>query len=169
MQTEPYGGFAHGGDGFLMQGGAGDDAAGADVFTGQFELRLDQDQEICRVFCDGQCGGKHFADGDEGDVEDQEISGLGDVGGAELAGVAADADDAVILAEFPGELVEIDVDRVDAGGAALQEAIGETAGGCADIDAGERVGIDGEVFQRAFQFKAAAADEFTGAGGDLDA
>ena len=32
--------FAHGGDGLFVEGWIGDDAAGADVFARQFELRL---------------------------------------------------------------------------------------------------------------------------------
>jgi hypothetical protein len=51
-----------------------------------------------------------------------------------------------------------DVDRIDLGGAPLEEAIGEAAGGCADVERGGAGGVDGEVIEGAFEFQATATD-----------
>ena len=53
----------------------------------------------------------------------------------QFAGVFFDLDDAGVLLEFPGQLIDVDVDGEDLRGAGLQEAVGEAAGGGADVQA----------------------------------
>ena len=63
-----------------------------------------------------------------------------------------------IVAQFPIELAVADVDGPDARRAALQQAIRESAGGRADIEADQPVDIDREMIQRGGQLESAAAD-----------
>src|SRR5713101_6403997 len=76
LQSELYGCSADGGDGFVMQCRAGDDASGADIFARQLELRLYQDKEIGAGFGSGQRGGQNFADGNERYIEGEKIDGF---------------------------------------------------------------------------------------------
>src|ERR1700747_3596733 len=112
-----------------MQCRAGDDAGGGDIFARQFKLRLDQDEEVGAGFGGGQRSGQDFADGNERHVERDKIDGLRNVASAQVAGIAGDTEDSGIFAQLPGQLVEVDVHRVDAGGAPLEQAVGESAGG----------------------------------------
>jgi hypothetical protein len=145
--------------GALVGGGVADDAAGADVFAGEFELGFDEDDGVAAGFEDGEGGGEDEGEGDEGDVGDDEVHEFGDIGGGHVADVEVfAADDAGVVAEFPDELVGADIVGVDSGGAVLEEAVGEAAGGGTDIEADEAGDIDVEVVQGAFEFEAAAAD-----------
>ena len=88
------------------------------------------------------------------------MGGFGDIGRLEVAGVEAFAkDDAGMGAEFPIHLVGADVEGVDEAGAALEEAIGEAAGGGADVEADFIVDVDFPVVEGSFDFQATAADE----------
>ncbi len=79
--------------------------------------------------------------------------------GSEEAGVGALAEgDAGIVAEFLGDLAIAGVDGKDGSCAALEHAIGEAAGGGADVDAAEAGEIDGPVGEGVLEFEAAAAD-----------
>ena len=81
--------------------------------------------------------------------------------GGEEAGVGALAEgDAGIVAELLGDLAVAGVDGEDGGGAALQHAVGEAAGGGADVDAGEAGEVDGPVGEGVLELEAAAADVF---------
>ena len=62
------------------------------------------------------------------------------------------------MTQFPVELVCRDVHGEDAQRAILQQAIGEAAGGAADVEADFAVWRDLKILQRALQFQAAAAD-----------
>ncbi len=44
--------------GALVGGGVADDAAGADVFAGEFELGFDEDDGVAAGFEDGEGGGE---------------------------------------------------------------------------------------------------------------
>ena len=68
-------------------------------------------------------------------------------------------DDAGVVSEFPDQLVRSDIDSVDAQGTALEEAVREAAGGCADVDADPSGRVDLEGVERALEFQPAAADE----------
>ncbi len=113
-------------------------------------MRLYEDQEIGAGFGGGQRAGQNFADGNERHIEGEKIDGFRNVVSTQVAGITGDAKDAGIFAQFPGQLVEIDVHRIDARGAALKQAIGESAGGGSHVHANAAVWIDGKVFQRTF-------------------
>ena len=68
-------------------------------------------------------------------------------------------DDAGIVAEFPDQLIRPDIDGVDAQGTALEEAVREAAGGCADVDADPTGRVNLEGVERALEFQPAAANE----------
>src|SRR5262249_20201640 len=85
-----------------------------------------------------RCGrGEDFGDGNERDIGYDEVGGLGNVGGLEFAGVALDGDHTRILLKLPGELSGVDVHGVDFRGVLLEQAVGEAAGGSADVEANE--------------------------------
>lgn len=114
--------------GALVGGGVADDAAWADVFTGEFELGFDEDDGVAAGFEDGEGGGEDEGEGDEGDVGDDEVHEFRDIGGGHVADVEVfAADDAGVIAEFPDELVGADIVGVDSRGAVLEEAVGEAA------------------------------------------
>ena len=56
------------------------------------------------------------------------------------------------------ELRPADIDREHGGRAALEQAIGEAAGGCAEVEAAKAGDIDGEGVEGGFELVAAAAD-----------
>src|SRR5229473_6622417 len=92
-----------------------------------------------------------------------------DIFTAQSASVAFNADDTRVLLKLPGELADVYVDRVDARCAALQEAVGEAAGGGAHIEANASCGIDGEIIEGAFELETSTAREFLRTAGDFDA
>ena len=150
-----------------MQRRVGDDAAAADVFGLQLELGFDQGEDHSRWSYQLEGVRQDQSQRDEGDVDHAKVDRLGNVGAREVAGVQMFAHDhARIVADFPGELAVADVDRVNLRRAALQEAIGEAAGGRADVERGHAGGIDREMIERAFEFQSAAADIFRRRGDD---
>jgi len=56
------------------------------------------------------------------------------------------------------ELGTSNIDGQHARGSVLEEAIRETAGGCAKVEAGEAIGVDGECAEGSLQLGATAAD-----------
>ncbi len=157
-------------DGGLAGVGVADDATFADVGATGFELRLDEDDDFAAPGLVGcaegaeDCG-EDERGGDEGDVHRDEgwcgCAGREEFARSEEAGVGAFAEgDAGIVAEFLSDLAVASVDREHSGGAALQHAVGEAAGGGADVDAREAGEIDGPVGEGALELEAAAADVF---------
>lgn len=69
--------FSDAGDCFFVEADIGHDSAEADVFTGEFELWFDENQESRTRFCTGNSRLKNFANGDEGYVGDDEVDLLG--------------------------------------------------------------------------------------------
>ena len=67
-------------------------------------------------------------------------------------------DDPRVAGERVGELAPPDVDGVDAGGAALEQDVGEAAGRRADVEADEPRRVDAERVERGGELVAAAAD-----------
>ncbi len=64
-----------------------------------------------------------------------------------------------ILADLPGELAVVHIERRHARGAGLQQAVGEAAGGRADVQAVHTVDALPEGVQRPLELLAAAGDE----------
>jgi hypothetical protein len=162
--------------------GVADDAAFADVLAAGFELGLDEDNGFALPlgFGGSECGedgGEDEGGGDEADVHREEAYvlrggrefrtwGAGDLGGVrvELAGGeeasvgAFEEGDAGVGAELVVDLAVAGVDGQYGGGAVLEEAVGEAAGGGADVGAGEGLDGDGPGGEGGFEFEAAAGD-----------
>ena len=136
-----------------------DDAAFADVFPARFELRLDERDH--RAAClEQRFDGRHdLEQGNEGDVNGDEIDGLADICNGDVADIGPfHVDDAVISPQFPGQLAIADVDGKDLGRAALEGAVREAACRGANIHHGLTRQVDGKRFHGLFQFQAAPAD-----------
>ena len=78
-------------------------------------------------------------------------------------------DHARIVAELPIELPVADVERDDVARAALQQDVGEAAGGGADIERAAALDVDVERVERVRELDAAAADVGMVGRGQLDA
>ena len=136
-----------------MGGGVADDAAFAYVLAAGFELGLDEEDGFAlplrfRRGERGDDGGKDEGRGDEADVHGEEADGCRrereELAGGEEAGVGAlEEGDAGVVAELVVDLAVAGVDGQDRGGAGLEEAVGEAAGGGADVGAGEAFYGDG--------------------------
>ncbi len=89
------------------------------------------------------------------------MTGREEFAGGEEAGVGALAEgDARVVAELLGDLAVAGVDGEDGGCAALEHAVGEAAGGGADVDAVEAGEVDVPVGEGVLELEAAAADVF---------
>ncbi len=76
--------------------------------------------------------------------------------------------DTRIIAQFPGKLAPAHIDRKNPLCAGLQQAIGKTAGGGAEVNGNEAGGVQLKMLERVFKLETAAADEFfRGREGDL--
>ena len=76
-----------------------------------------------------------------------------------MAGIQTLAqNNARVLAQLPGELAAADIDRIDLGGAAGEQHIGEAAGRSADVEADPTRGIDAEMIERMGELQPAARD-----------
>src|SRR5207302_10923262 len=64
-----------------------------------------------------------------------------------------------IVSEFPSQLAMTTVEREYFGRAALQQAIGKSAGGRANIERGLSLNIDAEKIERTAKFQRAATSE----------
>ena len=96
---------------------------------------------------------------DEAGIANRQVELLRDLFRGEIARVDALADHhARIVAQFPIELAVADVDGPHARGAALQQTIGEAAGGASDVQTNLAADIDTEMIQRGSQLDTAAAD-----------
>ena len=134
-----------------------------DAFDGlagaEFELGFDEDGHASAGAQPLHAGGQDEGQGDEGHVPDHQIDGFGDEFrrcGAQID--AFEVDDAGIGAQFFVQLVFAHVHGVDAGGAVLQEAVGEAAGAGPGVQTDEAGHVELEVFQDGQQLVGAAAD-----------
>ena len=80
---------------------------------------------------------------------------------SEIAGVGFfQQADAGVAAKLEGDLAVAGVHGDDAGGAVLEEAVGEASGGGADVEANFSGDVDLPVGECVFEFEAAAAYVF---------
>lgn len=132
--------------GSLVGGGVANDAARANVFAGEFELRFDEDDGVASGFENGEGWGKDEGEGDEGDVGDDDVHEFRDIVWGHVADIEVFAtDDAGVITQFPDQLISADIVSVDARGAMLEEAVGEAAGGGSDIESDQAGDVDLEV------------------------
>ncbi len=137
-----------------------DHAALADPLAADLELRLDHRQAVerARPWSRGPPG-RTLRQGDEGDVDDDQIRAVREVAGRDRAGVGAlDHGHALVLAQAVVELAVGDVERDHVGGAALEQAVGEAAGGRADVQRATAREVDPQRVERVGELDAAAGD-----------
>lgn len=149
-------------------GRVANDSAFADGVASSFELGFDEDYHFAVRFEEREQGWEDQGDGDKAHVADDEVEGLGDAGGGEVAGVGVfEEDDAEVGAELPIDLAGAGVDGVDAGGSVLEETVGESARGGADVGADAVLDGDVEVGDGGGELDASTADVW-GAGEEFD-
>ena len=140
--------------------GRAHDAALAHPLAPDLELRLDHGQRVEALRAAGEHGGQHLGQGDEGEVGDHEVGGVGQVAGDEVAGVRAlDHRDAIVGAQRPVELTIGDVEGDHVGRAALQQAVGEAARRGPDVQAPAPGDVDARRLQRVGELDPPARDE----------
>lgn len=116
-------------DGLLMECRIANDATSGNILPPQLELRLDEANDRAAGLDHAEDGGEDFGEGNEGQVHHGEPDFFTDVSRDHVAGVELFFhDDSGVVAEFPNKLIGPYVDGVDPDGAALEQAIGETAG-----------------------------------------
>jgi hypothetical protein len=152
-----------------MDRGIDDDTAAATGFRASgFELGFHEGDEVPAGTHQCGDGAQEAAEGDEGTVEDGEVEGLegrGEMGGGQGAGIDAfEGEDTRVLTEFPSQLALTDIDGGDGRDAVLEEAIGEAAGGGADIEGAQVLDLKMEGSEGMFQFVSAATDIAVGCG-----
>jgi hypothetical protein len=128
------------------------------------ELRLDQDDGLGQRGRRSQNGGEHERSRDKRDVHDEQRFSLALVRLLERAGLEQTRVGAFqqaytrIVAQPEVDLPEAGVDGCDQRGAVLQQAVSESAGGGAYIEAGTACDLNLPVLQRRHQLQSAAAD-----------
>lgn len=141
-----------------VKSGIANDAALAYAFAAYLELRLNENHKLAGGFEKREKSRKNERDGDKADVADDEMYGLADIGGLQVACVGALVkNDSSIGAEFPIDLSCAGIDAVDTQSAVLEQAIGEASRGGSDVKANFLARRDGEFTERGLEFKAAAA------------
>ena len=73
---------------------------------------------------------------------------------------ALDADHALVAAQAVVQLAVADIDAHDLQSALLQQAVGEAAGGLADVEAAQAAHVQTGALECAFELEAAARDVF---------
>ncbi len=140
----------------------------ADSAAADLELRLDQRQQQPPGGKVRQQRRHDLGQRDEGDVDDDEIERPIEGVGGEIARVHPLANfDPRVVAHLEIEQAVADVDGGDVRGAALQEAVGETSGRGADVEAAPAGRIDREMFERGGELAAGARHEGLGRAGEL--
>ena len=103
--------------------------------------------------------GQHEGQADEAGVDDGQVGQLPARERLEVAHVGAvEHDDARVGLQLPGELAVADVDGVDLGRAALEQAVGEAAGAGTHVDCDQAADVQRKVVEGGGQLETAAAD-----------
>jgi hypothetical protein len=135
------------------------DTALPDALAPDLELRLHQ-RKHPRRRRHLRHGRKQQSQRDERSVENGEVHRRNEVLGSKFAGVGALVNfHTRVIAQLRVQLPVADIDGDHAQGAALQQAIGESAGGSANVQAVEPAHIDLKTCKSACELVAAARDE----------
>ena len=112
-----------------------DHALLADFSAARLELRFDERDDVGARSQQRRHAGKDVTQGDERDIDRDDVDRAWEMRRLERAGVRAlDDHHAGIVAQTPVELAVTDVEGHHARRASLQQHVGETAGGRADIE-----------------------------------
>ncbi len=128
-----------------------------DVALAGLELRLDQRDQLGARRGQRQRRRQHVLERDEADVDGDDVGGIAEAGGIELANVGAfERHDLRPVAQARMQLVAADVDRVDPARAARQQHLGEAAGRGADVEADAAGDVEAEPVERMRELDAGA-------------
>ncbi len=135
-------------------------AALADTLPPHLELRLDHRQAVVPRRGHAEHGRQHLPQGDERDVDHDQVGRVRELVGLDRARVATlDHGHALVVAQPPVELAVGDVERDHVRGAALQQAVGEAARRGADVERLAPRDVDRQRVERVGELDAAARDE----------
>jgi hypothetical protein len=142
-------------------------AALPDALAADLELRLDHRQAVEPLGSARQHGRQHLLQRDERDVHDDQVGRVRQLVAGDSAGVRAlDHRHTGVAAQPPVELAVRDVERHHVRGAALQQAVGEAAGGGADVQRPAPLDRHAQGIERVRELDPAARHVF---GGSVDA
>src|SRR2546428_4573232 len=145
-----------------------DDAALPDMLPSDLELRLHQSDDFPARGEDAEHRGKDLLERDERHIDDRERGLLAEDPRVEGPRVGVfHHDDALVFAEPRVELARADVHGVYARGATLEQAVGESAGRSADVQADTSGHLDLEAVDRVHELLAPTA-HVRGASPQLD-
>jgi hypothetical protein len=149
-------------DGCGLGGLVADNAAFAHMLAACLKLRLDEHYQLPILALDRKgCGDdrrQNQGGRNERDIHGDEIDDLAELFVSKVAGVGfLKQADPRILTKAKLDLSVSGIDCNDSRSPVLQQAIGKTAGGSADIQTNFAFHVDLPVFQSFFQLKAAAA------------
>ncbi len=135
------------------------DPAGSDAGATHLELRLDHHHGTPAPRETGHHRAPDRADRDEGEVTRHEVRRPREVAGCEVPRVGALHDrDARVLAQPPVELAVAHVQGDHARRPAAQQAVGEPAGGRAEVEGVDAGDVDGQGVERARELEPAPRD-----------
>ena len=147
-------------DGLGPGGFIPDDTPFGDLRGCEFELGFDQGNDGSSRTHAWDDGRQDVQQRDERKIHHGQIDLFSDVIDGESSAVKIlSGVDARVIAQFPDELVGADVEGVDGGGAALEQAVGKSSGAGADIEACHRLDLELKCVQCALEFQAASTDE----------
>src|SRR2546423_12641664 len=133
---------------FLVQSRFAHDAAAAHIRSLELKLRFDEREDHSVGSYQLERIRQDQSQGNKGNVDDAKVDCIGNISAAKKTGVEFFADDyAWVAPDFPGQLAVPNINCVDFPRAALQEAIGESTGRCADIERRESIYLNAEVRQ----------------------
>lgn len=143
----------------LLHGGILDHTTLANFASGGFKLRLHQGDHVgCRCEQRGH-GRQDVAEGDERDVDDDQIDRRRQVMARQRASIDTfDDDNAGVGAKVPGDLAASDIQRHYACRAAPQEHVGKAPGRSANIERLPSVHCDAEGLERVGELDPTAAN-----------
>jgi hypothetical protein len=135
------------------------EAANAVMFPLRLELRLDQREQMHRRRRQRQRHRQHRLQGNEADVDDDDIGPRGQALALEFANIGFfHRHDFGVVAQRGMQLAVTDIDGEDEARAVLQQHLGEAAGGRADVEADMVLDLDRILLQCAGELDAAARD-----------
>src|SRR5579859_1771292 len=142
----------------LVQFGPAHDAAFAHLSPPHFKLWLDEYNHAALGAQKGDHRPQNQSCRDEADIESGEVDLLADIVESQASGVNPFVYHyARIVAQLPVKLPGAYIDSVDAFRPVLQQAVGEAAGGRADIHADGSIHFNFEALERCRQLHAATA------------
>ena len=140
-----------------MDDGVAHHPALADFAAPRLELRLDQRDQFCALFGEPKRRAQHLGKPYKTGVAYDNIYRVRHCRLRQRLGVGLfHHDDAVVLAQFPRELVGADIDRKDLSRAAAEQNVGEAPGRRANVEPGRADDVEAEMVEAVGQLDSPA-------------